>query len=303
MLDFPEYQGRCWKHRYAIKQSRTEFNFSGFVSQRLSLQRGGKFPNRGADPFLDIMENKISSPFGRVIPFDRGFVDITGSIEAALLLTRFCFWSQGSKDGWFEISGEQIEMDTGMKDHQQRRSITILLSKGFIDEDSESESSVRYKTNDLDILEKMIGISVSDLSTRKKTKPKKKSASEDEDEKAKLDHFFRRWRDILEDTSSGGKWRDEWESAARREILRFYRKEKIAFWKMYAVCKWARNDLFWKKVFVSPAKLTKKDKNGIQYYFVLADKLSVDDWYSCDPNRNPEEYVSMVESGVYKFKD
>lgn len=134
-------------------------------------------------------------------------------------------------------------------------------------------------------------------------KRRSRKVEETEEEKKLLDHFFRRWGELQKETDSFGAWRDEWAVVARKEILAFQRKENIPFWRLYAVCKWAKNDPFWCRNFYTPAKLAKKNKEGIPYYYVLERNLSVDDWYNVDPKRNPSNYTRMKETGKYVFSD
>lgn len=54
--------------------------------------------------------------FDRAIAFNRVFVDLTGSVTSALLLSQACYWSQRttSEDGWFYKTQEEWEEETGL---------------------------------------------------------------------------------------------------------------------------------------------------------------------------------------------
>lgn len=58
--------------------------------------------------------------YDRPIAFQRIFVELTGSINGALLLSQACYWSQRTKseDGWFYKTQEEWEEETGMSRYE-----------------------------------------------------------------------------------------------------------------------------------------------------------------------------------------
>jgi hypothetical protein len=59
------------------------------------------------------MKNKI---FDRPIAFQRPFVELTGSVTAALFLSQAYYWSSRTtlQDGWFYKTREEWEEETGL---------------------------------------------------------------------------------------------------------------------------------------------------------------------------------------------
>lgn len=44
--------------------------------------------------------------------------------------------------------------------------------------------------------------------------------------------------------------------------------------EIFDVCRWARKDAFWSKNFCSPAKLRKRNQDGIQYFDVFVSAMA-----------------------------
>ena len=64
----------------------------------------------------------------RPIAFHRSFVDLTGSVTAALMLSQAVYWSQRSShpDGWFWKTQAEWETETGMGRYEQETARRIL---------------------------------------------------------------------------------------------------------------------------------------------------------------------------------
>src|SRR5690242_16310848 len=74
--------------------------------------------------------------FDRPIAFHRCFVRLTGSVNAALLLSQAVYWSNRTNDpeGWFHKSMDEWEEETGLTRHEQDKAREILRGTGFWNE-------------------------------------------------------------------------------------------------------------------------------------------------------------------------
>lgn len=72
----------------------------------------------------------------RPIAFSRGFVKLTGSINAALMLSQAMYWRKKTKDenGWFYKSRDEWEEETGMTRREQESARKKLLDSGLWEE-------------------------------------------------------------------------------------------------------------------------------------------------------------------------
>jgi len=61
----------------------------------------------------------ISDYLDRPIAFQRAFVDLTGSVTAALMLSQAVYWSKRKDDGWFWKTQAQWEDETGLSRYEQ----------------------------------------------------------------------------------------------------------------------------------------------------------------------------------------
>lgn len=79
------------------------------------------------------MNKKI---FGRPLVLHRIFVEITGDIKTALLLSQACYWSQrtNDEDGWFWKTGEEWEEETGLTRKEQERARKELKELSLMSE-------------------------------------------------------------------------------------------------------------------------------------------------------------------------
>lgn len=73
----------------------------------------------------------------RPVAFHRVFVDITGSITSALMLSQIVYWSRRVKggDGWFYKTGAEWTEETGMSRSEQETARRTLVSLGLIQEE------------------------------------------------------------------------------------------------------------------------------------------------------------------------
>lgn len=71
------------------------------------------------------------------IAFHRSFVDITGSVLAALMLSAYMEQQELphlDAGGWFEVDAFELEYRTGMSKAEQKAARKTLLGKGMIQE-------------------------------------------------------------------------------------------------------------------------------------------------------------------------
>jgi DNA replication protein DnaD len=71
---------------------------------------------------LNMQEIKtILDAIDRPIAFRRALVDLTGSVQAALLLSQAIYWQERAtqKDGWWYKTSEDWEIETGLSQHEQ----------------------------------------------------------------------------------------------------------------------------------------------------------------------------------------
>ncbi len=72
--------------------------------------------------------------FDRPIAFQRSFVSLTGSINAALMLSQAVYWSRRCTDGWFYKTQGEWQEETGLTRTEQETARKNLRAKGFIEE-------------------------------------------------------------------------------------------------------------------------------------------------------------------------
>lgn len=82
------------------------------------------------------LEELIDTLTERPVAFHRGFVKLTGSINAALMLSQAMYWRKRTKDenGWFYKSREEWEQETGMTRREQENARSKLLASGLWEE-------------------------------------------------------------------------------------------------------------------------------------------------------------------------
>jgi len=103
----------------------------------------------------------------------------------------------------------------------------------------------------------------SDFFSQPEITPKKESVSP---EGLTFAHWF---RDTLPEKTN---MPDRWEKSFAQVYDDLVRLDGRDGAEIRRVCQWARNDSFWSSNFQSPAKLRKRNKDGIQYYDVFLEK-------------------------------
>lgn len=72
----------------------------------------------------------------QTVTFHRAFVDIGGSINAALLLSNAIYWTNrlpAERDGWFYKTKEEWEKETGLSRKEQDRARQQLIERGLLE--------------------------------------------------------------------------------------------------------------------------------------------------------------------------
>lgn len=84
--------------------------------------------------------------FDRPIAFHRCFVTLTGSVNAALLLSQAVYWSNrtSNPDGWFHKGQEEWEEETGLTRHEQDKARENLRKTGFWNESRKGAPAKLY---------------------------------------------------------------------------------------------------------------------------------------------------------------
>lgn len=81
--------------------------------------------------------NKFLKLFDRPIAFHRCYVDLTGSVIAALFLTQAEDWQRSAAaqaGGWWEKTAEQWTDETGLSRREQENARKILKELGILHE-------------------------------------------------------------------------------------------------------------------------------------------------------------------------
>jgi hypothetical protein len=78
----------------------------------------------------------LESLLDRPIAFHRCFVTLTGSVQAALMLSQAVYWSRRTRrDGWFYKSRKEWQEETGLTRHEQDTARIALKKTGFWQEE------------------------------------------------------------------------------------------------------------------------------------------------------------------------
>lgn len=103
-------------------------------------------------------ESLISFYSHRIIAFHRGYVELTGSVTAALLLGQACYWSKRSEEqkGWFYKTREEWQEELGLSRKEQETARTLLRKLPFWQEKLESLPAKLYFRVDFQALTKYI---------------------------------------------------------------------------------------------------------------------------------------------------
>jgi hypothetical protein len=94
----------------------------------------------------------------RPIAFHRCFITMTGSVNAALMLSQAFYWSNRTNDseGWFHKSSEEWQEEIGLTRHQQDMARKKLLATGFWHEDLRGSPPVVHFRIDTDKLQEVL---------------------------------------------------------------------------------------------------------------------------------------------------
>ncbi len=128
-----------------------------------------------SDPIMpSVLTRILSDALDRPIAFHRVFVQLTGSITAALMLSQAMYWSKrttGSNDGSFYKTREQWEEETGLSRYEQESSRKILRKFPFWKEELRGVPAQMYYRVDIDALaNELFTIAKSGLSCQKMKK-------------------------------------------------------------------------------------------------------------------------------------
>lgn len=93
------------------------------------------------------MKGKI---FDRPIAFHRCFVDLTGSVKAALMLSQACYWALRAKDARFYKSMAEWKEETGLSRREQESARAVLRTFPFWREEDKRFEHRLYYTVDVD---------------------------------------------------------------------------------------------------------------------------------------------------------
>jgi hypothetical protein len=85
----------------------------------------------------------------RPIAFQRSYVTITGSINAALMLSQSVYWTPRSQnpDGWFFKTAEEWESELGLTWEQQKMARKKLIAAGLWEEKRQGATVMLFRVN------------------------------------------------------------------------------------------------------------------------------------------------------------
>lgn len=92
-------------------------------------------------------DEDLLSLFDRPIAFHPGFVKLTGSVNAALMLSQAFYWTKRTKaetDNWFYKSREQWENETCLNRREQENARKLLRATGFWEEERKGNPARMY---------------------------------------------------------------------------------------------------------------------------------------------------------------
>jgi hypothetical protein len=94
--------------------------------------------------------------FDRPIAFHRTFIKVTGSVNAALMLSQAIYWSKRTKkeaDRWFYKSQADWEEETGLTRYEQEHARKLLRTSGVWDEQLKGVPATLWYHVDLERLQ------------------------------------------------------------------------------------------------------------------------------------------------------
>src|SRR5262245_20990917 len=103
----------------------------------------------------------IKKILDRPIAFHRCFITITGSVNAALMLSQAVYWSNRTSDpdGWFHKTAEEWEEEIGLSRHEQDNARAKLRNTGFWQEVRRGAPATMHFRVDGEVLhKKLIGV-------------------------------------------------------------------------------------------------------------------------------------------------
>lgn len=92
----------------------------------------------------------------RPIAFHPVFVDISGSVTAALFLSQACYWSERTEWNWFYKTQQEWEKETGLTRHEQDGARRKLVKLKVIEEVRRGVPAKMYYRVDAQILADLI---------------------------------------------------------------------------------------------------------------------------------------------------
>ncbi|HOI82980.1 MAG TPA: hypothetical protein PKW30_01600, partial [Campylobacterales bacterium] len=94
---------------------------------------------------------------GRTIAFNVKLVWITGSVNAALLLSQLCYWSdKGDMRNFFYKTINEIEDETGLSRYEQDGALKLLVAKKLVTYELRSVPPKRYFRVQWEAIEKAL---------------------------------------------------------------------------------------------------------------------------------------------------
>ena len=100
------------------------------------------------------------SKYGRPIAYHRSFVGVTGSVNAAVMLSQAIYWSERTDDpdGWFWKTQEQWQEETGVSRYEQEGARKLLCKQGFWTEDRRGVPAKMYFKVDEEALDEAVDV-------------------------------------------------------------------------------------------------------------------------------------------------
>lgn len=96
----------------------------------------------------------IKATLQRPIAFHRVFVDLTGSVVAALMLSQAYYWTPrtSESDGWFYKTQAEWEEETGLSRYEQEGARRTLRERGLMDEVRKGQPARLWYRVDIDAI-------------------------------------------------------------------------------------------------------------------------------------------------------
>ena len=75
---------------------------------------------------------KAISGQSKILTIPRLFIDLTGSLESALLLSQCIYWSDKGQDGWFYKSYHEWKVEITLSEYQIRKAAKFLCNENIL---------------------------------------------------------------------------------------------------------------------------------------------------------------------------